>query len=462
MTGSAAATLDTPPQTAEPVPEADRIGVLDILRGFAVLGILIMNIQSFAMVDSAYFNPTVWGDLTGVNYAVWLLSHLFADMKFMTIFSMLFGAGIVLLCGRVERRGARPVRVHLRRTGWLLAFGLAHAYLLWTGDILVWYSFSALLAYGFWRMRPGRLILWALFFLSVGSALYLFFQWSMPYWPPEAIDGNRLWWDPPADVVAARLDAYRGGWLAQMAERVPGSLTLQTFVYLFFGLWRTLGAMLAGMAFLKWGILSAERTTRFYLGMLGVGLACGVPTIGYGVGWNFEHEWSIRYSMFGGTFFNYWGFAPRSQRVRRGGHARVSGRLAAGRPAPARIGRPDGLHELHPADRALHDAVLRARAWLVRLCAAMGSGANRPRRVGRGHRFRERLAGSIPLRPARVALAVVDVSEAATAATRFDAGQVVVRCDIEARPGGTFVVTDRRDGEDVAVLGRVEQVLRQD
>ncbi len=307
MTGSAAATLDTPPQTAEPVPEADRIGVLDILRGFAVLGILIMNIQSFAMVDSAYFNPTVWGDLTGVNYAVWLLSHLFADMKFMTIFSMLFGAGIVLLCGRVERRGARPVRVHLRRTGWLLAFGLAHAYLLWTGDILVWYSFSALLAYGFWRMRPGRLILWALFFLSVGSALYLFFQWSMPYWPPEAIDGNRLWWDPPADVVAARLDAYRGGWLAQMAERVPGSLTLQTFVYLFFGLWRTLGAMLAGMAFLKWGILSAERTTRFYLGMLGVGLACGVPTIGYGVGWNFEHEWSIRYSMFGGTFFNYWG-----------------------------------------------------------------------------------------------------------------------------------------------------------
>lgn len=108
-------------QAAGPVSRTERIVALDVLRGFAVLGILIMNIQSFAMVDPAYFNPTAWGDLTGVNLAVWLASHLFADLKFITIFSMLFGAGIVLACRRVEAAGGRPARVHYRRTFWLLA-----------------------------------------------------------------------------------------------------------------------------------------------------------------------------------------------------------------------------------------------------------------------------------------------------------------------------------------------------
>ena len=75
-----------------PVAVSDRIEALDFLRGFAVLGILVMNIQAFAMPDPAYFNPTVYGDLNGVNFFVWLGSHLFFDTKFMTIFSMLFGS----------------------------------------------------------------------------------------------------------------------------------------------------------------------------------------------------------------------------------------------------------------------------------------------------------------------------------------------------------------------------------
>jgi uncharacterized protein len=160
------------PLASGPTPHAERIEELDLLRGFAVLGILVMNIQSFAMVDPTYFNPTVSGDLTGVNLAVWLVSHVFADMKFITIFSMLFGAGIVLLCTRAERRGEPPARVLRRRTVWLLVFGLAHACLLWTGDILVWYSFSGTLAYLFWRLRPGWLVAWGLLLLAVGTGVW--------------------------------------------------------------------------------------------------------------------------------------------------------------------------------------------------------------------------------------------------------------------------------------------------
>src|SRR5213592_3521805 len=69
-----------------PVAATERIVPMDVLRGFALLGILVMNIQSFAMVGAAYDNPTALGDLNGANFLVWLLSHLLADQKFLSIF----------------------------------------------------------------------------------------------------------------------------------------------------------------------------------------------------------------------------------------------------------------------------------------------------------------------------------------------------------------------------------------
>ena len=64
----------------------ERIQSLDIIRGIAILGILIMNIQSFSMPGSAYSNPLAFGDLNGINKWVWIVSHVFADMKLMNIF----------------------------------------------------------------------------------------------------------------------------------------------------------------------------------------------------------------------------------------------------------------------------------------------------------------------------------------------------------------------------------------
>jgi uncharacterized protein len=122
-----------------PVDQVERIRSLDVLRGFALLGILPVNIQVFAMIDAALFNPTAYGDLTGVNRLVHTLTHLLFDQKFMTIFSMLFGAGIVLLSERIEARGGSSAKVHYSRTLWLIVFGVLHAHLLWYGDILYTY-----------------------------------------------------------------------------------------------------------------------------------------------------------------------------------------------------------------------------------------------------------------------------------------------------------------------------------
>jgi uncharacterized protein len=103
---------------AQPVPDEQRDTTLGVLRGFALLGILVMNVQSFSMISAAYLNPTAYGDLTGANRWVWTLSHLLFDQKMYGIFSMLFGAGIALMTSRVEARGARSAALHYRRMAW--------------------------------------------------------------------------------------------------------------------------------------------------------------------------------------------------------------------------------------------------------------------------------------------------------------------------------------------------------
>ncbi len=130
---------DIPPAAtlrSAPVGEGDRIESIDVLRGFALLGILLLNIQAFAMPGAAYVNPTAYGDLTGPNYWAWWFTHVFGEQKFMTIFSMLFGAGILVMTSRAEARTGRSAVLHYRRMGWLILFGVLHAHLLWYGDIL--------------------------------------------------------------------------------------------------------------------------------------------------------------------------------------------------------------------------------------------------------------------------------------------------------------------------------------
>ncbi|HLE80238.1 MAG TPA: DUF418 domain-containing protein [Dehalococcoidia bacterium] len=291
-----------------PVAESERIGSLDVLRGFAVLSILVMNIQSFSMPFSAYINPTVYGDLTGANRWVWVLSHVLADQKFMTIFSMLFGAGIALLTSRVETRGSSAGRVHYRRILWLLFFGLLHAYLLWYGDILVLYAVCGLVAYAFRKLQPSRLLLVGALVIALPSAFYLFSGWSMPYWPQEGVAQlERDTWNPPPEEIAREVATYRGGWWGQMEHRAPAALEFQTFLTLIWGFWRAGGLMLVGMGLFKLGVFSAQRSAGFYLGLVAAAVLVGIPVVSYGVRRNFAANWDIHYSFFLGSQYNYWG-----------------------------------------------------------------------------------------------------------------------------------------------------------
>ena len=294
--------------TATPTRPTERIVAIDLLRGFALLGILIMNIQGFAMPAAAYGNPTAYGDLGGANRWVWILSHIFADQKFMTIFSLLFGAGIVLMSAKLDERGQRAWRVHYRRTFWLLLFGLAHAYLLWAGDILVVYALCGFWVYWLRRLRPGWQMALGVLVVSIPALLMVGTSVIMQFIPPEFVQELRADWRPAAETITREVASYRGGWLAQMEPRVERGVEFHTTGLLFWGLWRAGGLMLMGMALYRWGVLTGARSRNVYIGMAGLGFAIGLPVVGGGVVQNFAHGWTMEFSQFGlGAQANYWG-----------------------------------------------------------------------------------------------------------------------------------------------------------
>src|SRR5262249_36773560 len=260
-----------------PVGEAERIASLDVLRGFAVLGILVINIQHFAMIDATLLNPTTYGDLTGANLWVWRLSHLLADQKFMTIFSLLFGAGVVLMTQRAEAQGVGAARAYYRRTLWLILFGLLHGYLLSSHDILFLYGVCGLLVYLLRKKSPRRLLMLGLLALAVPSGLYFVLGLTLPLWPPDAVRQVTESWLPPAEKITAEVAAYQGSWIAQVQYRAPTVLQGQTVGIVLWSLWRTGGLMLVGMALYRLGVFSATRSRAFYGGMVAVGGLVGLP-----------------------------------------------------------------------------------------------------------------------------------------------------------------------------------------
>jgi uncharacterized protein len=284
-----------------------RILSLDVLRGFAVLGILVMNIQSFSMPSAAYINPTAYGNLEGINLWVWILSHLLAAEKFMTLFSMLFGAGVLLFSERAESREKNSALLHYRRMGWLLLFGLLHAYLLWHGDILVCYSLCGMLVFLFRKKSPRTLLILAAGFFVVPMILNSLSGMSIPYWPEAQVQELMQDWKPSELQLQDELLAYRSGWAGQMGKRMEEALFMQTFLFLMQTFWRVMAMMLLGMALFKLRILTAERSGVFYRNMTGVGLFTGFLLVGAGIWMNFRNDWSLGYSMFFGIQYNYLG-----------------------------------------------------------------------------------------------------------------------------------------------------------
>ncbi len=297
----------TEPTSLAPVPEHDRFQSLDVLRGVAVLGILAMNIRIFAMPRASYFNPLAYGDYGGLDQLWFWLTSVFADQKFMTLFSLMYGAGMALISERAVAKGRPDRGLLLRRNAWLLVLGLMHAYLIWYGDILVAYALCGLIVAFCRNWKPRTQVIVGILFLLVPSLILLAAGLSASQWPEADMKVALQDWSPDAEALAEELAIYRGGWLGQLPHRVATAVEFQTAIFLFFTFWRVTGLMLIGMALFRWGWLTAQRSSAAYRRLMIVGFGLAIPLIAWGLVQNERGGWDYIQTFFINGQFNYWG-----------------------------------------------------------------------------------------------------------------------------------------------------------
>ena len=239
-----------------PVRETGRITSLDLIRGVAVLGILLMNAVSFKFGHGPYFNLSAGGSETWFDWAVGIFGEVFIDQKFMGLFSLLFGAGMILFIDRASGRGRRAVLLNLWRNALLLLIGVLH-FLLWDGDVLMAYAISSVFLIAL-RKLPNRALISVgviVFALSVACALLA---------------------QHMADTTSTSLS---GLWM-------PGEVSDQEIIGLpvLLGYFlRALGLILVGAGLYRTGFMNGGLPARTYRRTAMVGLAFGLPLAAAGV-----------------------------------------------------------------------------------------------------------------------------------------------------------------------------------
>lgn len=285
---------------AAPVTAGERIFTLDLIRGCAVLGILLVNVWSYGLSFPPSLNPHFLGFDTLGNRLVHGLVFLVAYTKAMPIFAMLFGAGVALFAERQEKRGVQPGWPFVKRQFWLLVFGLVHAYLIWNGDILVPYATTGLVVY-LLRNRSRRtliiLAVLAMLLPKVGAQSGAYFMEKMQTEAVAAREAEATgedltpaqmraldqWdeigpsWNPAAEDLAETRAIMTGPHWALVAHFAPETLMMHLFMYPLVIGWNIGGFMLLGMVLHRSGILTGQRSGSFYRRMAALGYGLGVP-----------------------------------------------------------------------------------------------------------------------------------------------------------------------------------------
>jgi uncharacterized protein len=262
-----------------------RLIALDTIRGVAVMGILAMNIIGFATVAPAYFNPAVPGPASTADLAAHLAGLLFVDGKMRGLFSLLFGASLLLIADRAEAQGVDSTRRHFARMGWLFVLGLAHLYLIWWGDILHHYAIVGIVAFAFREATTRALLGTAMALLVVHTILMvqtpLAVVAAQSGWPDAATAARtlarlqRAFGSPPADWIAQEIAVYRGSYGGIVAHRWQEHWATP-LNGLFLGA-ETLAYMLLGMAGLRSGLLAGTWSSRRCRRWAVAGLAPALP-----------------------------------------------------------------------------------------------------------------------------------------------------------------------------------------
>jgi uncharacterized protein len=285
----------------EPVATGERLSSVDILRGFAVLGILLMNITSFGFPWNGNRDLADAASITDPNRGVWLITSVLFEGKMRAMFSMLFGAGIVLFSLRAEERQgvAKGAEVFYRRVLWLLAIGFLHFNFLWSGDILYEYAVGALLLYPLRNLSSKLLLLAGVLLLVLGALRTIPRNLDLEQ-RREAATEAKVAQAAGATLTPEQRNAIRR-WNARMLSRIPDDQQIaeeiaehqkgywsiflmrqeRSWLSGFMSSWDTAGMILIGMSLMKWGVFSAALSWRSYLAILFLGYTAGLLINGY-------------------------------------------------------------------------------------------------------------------------------------------------------------------------------------
>jgi uncharacterized protein len=315
----------SPEPTPRPVTQRERIPTIDVVRGVALMGILLMNIASFSGPWEMYVNPLMVGNHRTSNLVAWTIRWVLFEGKMRAAFSMLFGAGVILLTERAERRGAKNVAdIFLRRNMWLVLFGVLHFYFVWIGDILYYYGLTALLfLYPCRKVRFRNLFIAGILVLAMGMGADIFYsvdairtrnqgqaaqalQASGKKLNQDQQDALKKW----NDALDRRkkehdddLKAMRGSYLDALKWRVQWGPRIQATSYYKFGFPDVLGMMLIGMGLYRMGFLTGALRYKVYAWTIAVGFVLSIPINGFEA-WgmirdNFQPEtpWWVLYQL---------------------------------------------------------------------------------------------------------------------------------------------------------------------
>jgi uncharacterized protein len=298
------------PPAAAPVSEALRLRLIDALRGVALLGILLMNIPSFAMPD--YFSESFRSDPTNINFWVSAVISVVFEGKMRALFGMIFGAGVLLFVSKKEQAGKSVTGLFYRRMLWLVLFGLFHAHvILWVGDILYLYGVCGMIVYLFRKVKPIYLVLGVplvavvdftagtLFYQHIRAERIAYVEASAAAAAGQPLTESQKaalakWRELETSFLPNREDAkentrkMKSGYTTVASRIRPLAWKIET-IFLPFSIWDSLALMFLGMALYQWGFLSGKWSSRDYAKVMAIGYGLGLPLVIYSFYYHYLH-----------------------------------------------------------------------------------------------------------------------------------------------------------------------------
>ncbi|MGD7044764.1 DUF418 domain-containing protein [Jeotgalibacillus proteolyticus] len=272
----------------------DRIHSLDMIRGFALFGILIANMIAFKTPIFNNMSSLVEGESLpegGLNGALTILTALLVDGKFYPMFSMLFGLGFYIFYTRLMQRNLPAAKLFMRRLVFLLVLGIVHLVFIWSGDILHTYAITGFLLPLFVHRSPKVIKIWGIALLIAGSLFFTLLLigsgWSMEYTIAEGFE---------------TIESLKAEELAAVSVMATGSygeiLSFRFFnevLFIFFQVLllvpTILPLFLIGLYFGKTGMFKdIEGNIKRWKKILWLGLGIGAPLVGLSV--------AVQYNVF--------------------------------------------------------------------------------------------------------------------------------------------------------------------